>query len=188
MATLPITQPTGGTPTTKDFMSLQTLWSAILNRFISQPDGYIGEVRQAFLTESQFQQQAGNGWVLCDGRTVPTSSYFKLTGKGSIPDMRGTSPRMKDNAKGLNPAGDLTLGSFQPDQFQSHHHDFGGTATNTALNITSDANAYGGIAVGTTPIGTITIAAPITDGITAVRTGAETCSKSTTINFFIRIN
>lgn len=98
-----------------------TRWKAILDPVIaafsatSGTQGYIGEVRGAFLTLSQFQQQSGTGWVLCNGQTVPGSSYAILTGALSVPDMRATVLRMKDNGRGLDPAGDLPLGSYEVD-------------------------------------------------------------------------
>ena len=43
----------------------------------------IGSVQQSFLTESQFQQQMGSGWVLCDGSTAPANSRYIQLNLGS---------------------------------------------------------------------------------------------------------
>jgi hypothetical protein len=130
----------------------------------------IGETKSAFLTESQFQAQAGLNWVLCDGRDVTGSAFATLFGSNLLPDMRGTVPRMKDNGKGLDPHGDQALGTYQPDQFASHNH--GVPNVNNTNPGTSAAFASG-------RIGTIQ---------SDYAGGTETNAKSTVMNFFIRIN
>lgn len=45
----------------------------------------VGEIKQATITEAQFQSQAGQGWVSCDGRSIVGSSLNKLTGQLTAP-------------------------------------------------------------------------------------------------------
>lgn len=47
----------------------------------------IGEIKLANLTEDQFQQQAGPGWILCDGRSIIKTSLNKLTGQLVAPSL-----------------------------------------------------------------------------------------------------
>jgi hypothetical protein len=164
--------------------------------------GLVGEVKAAFLTEKQFQAQAGTGWVLCDGRNVKSSSYYVLTGNVTIPDMRATVPRMKDNGRGLDPHGDLALGTYEADQFASHAHGVTDPGHTHSFNITGNtpeptitldgaANTgnYARLANGGAgSYGYLSIN-PATTGITIQDTGgSETNGKSTIINYFMRIN
>lgn len=82
----------------------------------------IGQEITAYLTESQFQDQAGTNWVLADGRNITGSAFAKLFGSNTLPDRRGTVSRMMDNGAGIDPAGDLPLGTYQADEFESHTH------------------------------------------------------------------
>lgn len=139
----------------------------------------VGEVKSAFLTETQIQAQLGAGWILCDGRAVPGSQYETLTGSSSIPDMRGVVPRGKDNGAGLNPDGDLALGTYQADAFNAHTHGPG--------NVYNDGQLVGAGAT-TRNMLSLTPAAANQNMIIGTAGGNETRGKSTTINFFIRIN
>jgi hypothetical protein len=139
------------------------------------PSTAIGEVKSAFLTESQFQSQMGTNWVLCDGRSVTGSAFAALFGSSTLPDMRATVPRMKDNGANLNPDGDLPLGSYESDAYQSHTH----------IQTRTTATSGGSGLVGTSSSGSGNAA---TSNVTEASGGNETRAKSTTINFFIRIN
>lgn len=204
MAQLPLVQQ-------KD-SALNTLiqkWKSILDPVIASTGGsagaIIGEVKSAFLTEDQFQAQAGAAWVLCDGRNVKGSAYEQITKQSNIPDMRSTSPRCKDNGKGLGP--ELALGSYQPDHFASHSH--GGTTGNdspdhahvppTGPHFVTASPGSGGVFSSTVPAGSDVNAVNgngSTGGATvrhqhsvaADGSGTETLGKSTTLNFFVRIN
>lgn len=131
----------------------------------------IGETKSAFLTESQFQSQAGLNWVLCDGRDVTGSTFATLFGSNNIPDMRATVPRMKDNGKGIDSYGDVALGTYEPDQFASHGHN--STLFGTGAPGTQYVGGTGGV---------------VGSAVTGAAGGGETNAKSTVINFFIRIN
>lgn len=78
----------------------------------------IGAIQSALLTEAQFQAQFGSGWILADGRSVLGSKYETITGRSSIPDLRGVVLRGKNNGRndgGQNPdlvvTGTITSGS-----------------------------------------------------------------------------
>ena len=88
------------------------------------PTAYYPQVEMAFCTEAQFQAVKGTNWVLIDGRNVAGSAYAKFTIYNTIPDMRATVPRMKDNGAGLDQNGDLPLGTYEGDTIQNHTHDY----------------------------------------------------------------
>lgn len=131
----------------------------------------VGSVIHSMLTEAQFQAQSGSGWVLADGRNVSGSVYATITGASTIPDMRSAFLRGKDNAKGLNPDGDLALGTYSADKLASHTHSY-----NTFWSPGGGSlGASGGGISGQS----------FTTGATG---GNETAPKSITVNIFIRIN
>ena len=45
----------------------------------------IGEIKLADLSESQFQAQAGNNWLLCNGQTCSATAYASKTGNSTVP-------------------------------------------------------------------------------------------------------
>jgi hypothetical protein len=151
----------------------------------------VGATMSAFLTEAQFQSQMGTGWVLCDGRTVSGSSYATITGNTAVPDVRSTVLRGKDNGRGLNPDGDLPLGTYQPDAFYSHNHvDYGHTHVQTITNNSGGAVFSGSLTPtfsGTATLGPVNSTEPASANI-AYNGGDETRGKSVTVNIFIRIN
>ena len=103
-------------------MALDFTGQVMDNIILSKIDAPLGTYRQSDLTLAQFQANAIGVWVLANGGSCSGSAYEALTGKSNVPDMRATVPRMKDNARGLNPDGDLTLGAYQADNFGSHTH------------------------------------------------------------------
>lgn len=137
----------------------------------------IGTVKHSMLTESQFQSQAGTGWVLCDGRSVTGSIYAILTGSSSIPDATGRFLRGKG---ANNPDGSLALGTYSADKVTAHDHS-GPTGTG---NYGSSLNY-----VATGPTDRSSNLTP--DGFSSrvyPYGGNETAPKSITVNIFIRIN
>lgn len=82
----------------------------------------VGSVKMAMLTEAQIQAQVGETWVLADGRNVTGSDYATLFASTTIPDMRGTFTRMKDNGAGLDETGDPALASYEEDNVPYHTH------------------------------------------------------------------
>jgi len=88
----------------------------------------IGDVKQSFLTEAEFQAEHDDTWVLCDGRDVIGSDYAILkegdaVTSHNIPDARGQFLRGLDTTEGVDPDfATRTLGSSQADEFKSHAH------------------------------------------------------------------
>jgi len=191
------------------WVSNGSVWKKQLQKEDQFLDFPLGCVQPSFLTELQFQIEmatlkgvvnpSGNpdtSWILCDGRSINPSDYFTLTAKTNAPDMRGTVPRMKDHARGLNPDGDLALGLYQGDLTASHNH---GERTGSSVNDSPSAESWtrsatGGVG-GSSPTraavfgGNTDSALDIYQRIyTDLSGGNETRAKSTTINYFIKIN
>ena len=82
----------------------------------------VGSIESSFLTEAQYQAIRGTGFVLADGRNVAGSTYSIITGETTIPDLRGVMIRGKDHGRGLNPDGDLALGTYQDAIVREHNH------------------------------------------------------------------
>jgi hypothetical protein len=62
----------------------------------------IGSVQQSFLTEAEFQKHMGSNWVLCDGRSVPGSSWERFGYGSKVPNCAGRFLRTAgDNAAPL---------------------------------------------------------------------------------------
>ncbi len=135
----------------------------------------IGESKSAYLTEAQFQSQSGTNWVLQDGRSCIGTAYETLTGNKNVPNACGRTLRMADNSQGVNPDGNLALGSNQSDAFASHTHDLEATGLTGQI-------AAGSFSV----VQSSETLKP--SGLIGATGGNETRMKNTTINFFIRIN
>jgi hypothetical protein len=75
----------------------------------------VGSIIQSMLTLAQFQSIVGTSWVLADGGSCSGSVYESITGNSTVPDARSVVLRGKDNGRGLNPAGDVALGTYQAD-------------------------------------------------------------------------
>ena len=78
----------------------------------------VGSIQQSILTEPQWTAALGteaSRWVLADGRSVAGSKYATVTGKSTIPDLRGAYMRMA-GANGTKANWDGgTLGTYQED-------------------------------------------------------------------------
>ena len=74
---------------------IKELQSAIVE--IRSSQFTIGSVQQSLLSEAQFQEQMGTGWVLCDGRDVSGSSFQTLGYGSKVPDCRGRFLRILGN-------------------------------------------------------------------------------------------
>lgn len=139
----------------------------------------VGTIIHSMLTTTQFASEYGTNWVLADGRSVTGTLYASVTGNSTIPDMRGAFLRAKGST--YNPDGDLTIGTYTADKFNSHDHP-GAELSSTGGAITGytdnwdgykshpNSHAVGGN-VGVAPQG-----------------GNETAPRSITVNVFIRIN
>lgn len=148
----------------------------------------IGEVKYAYLTEVQFQQTYGLGWILIDGRDVTGSRYAALYGP-RIPDQRGCVPRMKDNGRGLDPHGDLALGTYEADQYGSHTHtDSGHSHGEQGTRGNFNLSTPGPFEMIDPTLTTVTQNTAIASANISTNGGSETNAKSSIINAFIRIN
>lgn len=152
----------------------------------------VGTVTASMLTQAQFQAQTSTNWILADGRSVTGTVYATLTGNSTVPDLRGVALRGKNNGRvdgDQNPDGDLTLGTFQGDQYVSHTHSDAGHAHTTWFptdpnHTLSSGGGTTGILQGTTG-STSTAAAAANIQLSG---GNETRMKNVTVNYFIRIN
>lgn len=156
----------------------------------------VGTVIASMLSEAIFQSQVGSSgilgtnWVLADGRNVAGSSYQTLTGNATLPDMRDKYLRGKNNGliPPLNPAGDLSLGTYQADAIASHIHQFNSFTlintdpSNTGDIVKDDGSEFLRSQTGSSSITFNTITNPPTTADTEVR------PRTIIINYFIRIN
>jgi hypothetical protein len=141
------------------------------------PGGMIGEIRYSLLTQEQFQEIYGPEWILLNGSSITTTDLHRNFGWSNVPDARGLFLRAKQNGRFDNlgnPDGDLTLGTYQRDAFESHAH--------THATVQLPSSNTGAIAKGTG----ITIT---NNDRTTAHTGAnETRPRSITVNVFIKVS
>lgn len=172
------------------------------SRKVTQDQGnHIGDIVESMLTEPQFQELRGTGWVLFDDRDVTGSKYAELTGFTTLADARGIGRRAKNNGRSdgnENPDGDLPLGTYQADAFQKHQHPLW-TQTASAPGDSGDrmdANAgLHAINATRTSAYSINVAGKnVYEGYAeeggggTPKTASETRSKNITVNVFIKIN
>lgn len=149
-----------------------------------QDNGSVGDIIQSMLTEEQFIEENGAGWVLADGRAVSGTKYATLIG-ANIPDLRGQFLRGKDygrhaiDGKG-NPDGDLGLGQDQGHAFGSHAHsnDYYYADTSSTPKVDGLFANFGGDA----RYGHVGVRNSGTNG------GDETRPRNVTVNIFIKID
>lgn len=156
--------------------SATSQWNAAGNNTI-QDTGKVGQIVSAMLSEAQFRAVHGTNWILSDGRSVAGSNYALVTGSTTVPDLRGVALRGKNNGRSdgaQNPDGDLTLGTYQGDNFASHTHTAGYNGNGTSGNQAGYASGDLGV-VGTMPP-------------TNASGGNETRMRNVTVNHFIKIN
>ncbi len=141
----------------------------------------VGSYMFSALTESQFQDYTGDGWVLADGRSCTGSEYAIKTGFTTVPDARGLFLRGKNNGRSTstgNAAGNLTLGDYQADDFKTHTHP---RSNILGTNGTHDADGGSDKYNGDPGLGTIGAAGDTVNG-------GETKPRNLTTNIFFRIN
>lgn len=152
---------------------------------VAPPLVVVGTIVHSMLTLAQYTALAGAGWVLANGASAIGSTYHAITGNTNVPDLRGVALRGKDNGRGLNPDGDLALGTYQADAFQGHKHSINHGYDGGAGSVWV-AGTGGGGRTGTVDHG---ILSPISDGTNGTpRTTSETRMKNVTVNIFIKIN
>lgn len=136
---------------------------------------HVGEIKQALLTEEQFQSLYGECWVKMSGQSVAGSDYATITGQSSLPNAEG---RFLRNSGGNA----LPLGSVQEDAFQGHHHNV--VAGNTGGNNVSRYDGGNNYAAEYPRATTI-----ISDGVNGTpRISNETRPVNLVVNMFIKIN
>lgn len=148
----------------------------------------VGSLVDSMLTPDQFQGLVGNmtTWVLADGGPCEGTTYADLTGNTNLPDLRGIFTRGKNNGATTsqnNPAGDLPLGSYNPDTLGSHDHvGLFDQGTNSRWGNQLFSTGQTLAILGTQPEGVSS------DFYTGNTGAAETTPKYVTVNKFIRIN
>jgi hypothetical protein len=163
-----------------------TISSGAVNGVANSIEGGVGDIKSAHMTEVEFVNANGPGWILADGRNVAGSAWATANSATNIPDARGMVLRGKNNGRAdgnQNPAGDKVLGEFEGDQMQGHVH---------GTNIHDDAVGGSGRSFGQMQFDNpnqIFTTVPINDGTNGnPRTGPETRMKNITVNYFIKVN
>lgn len=146
----------------------------------------LGSVEMSMLTELQFQSVRNAGWVLCDGRDITGSALHTLTGQAIAADSRGRFARGKDHGRGLDPNGNLPIGTQRPDTQLAHaHFPANLVSPDAASSGTSFIVAQSGSDIG----GLFPTESSSAISISLSPTGAaESRPTNVTVNFFIRIN
>lgn len=140
----------------------------------------VGTIIHSMLTTTQFASEYGTNWVLADGRSVTGTLYASVTGNSTIPDMRGAFLRAKGST--YNPDGDLAVGTYTADKFNSHDHpgvELTGSVSGTPTGYSANWVGY------KSQINTQVTGSNVT---VAAQGGNETAPRSVTVNVFIRIN
>jgi hypothetical protein len=146
--------------------------SSISNIFLP-----VGSIIHSMLTLSQFQAILGTDWAMFDGSSCAGSLLESVTGISILPDARGCALRGKDNGRGLNPDGDLALGTYQADQVISHSHP-----------IYTYVAGPGTIIESLQAVSMISTSAVSSTSYETAFGGNETRMKNITVNIFIKIN
>lgn len=149
-----------------------------LRKIKAIPSYLLGEVRPSLLGTADFISQAGSGWVLSNGQDVSGTPYSALTGKNTVPDMRGQFIRGKNNGRSdgyEDPEGERVLGEYQDDIFETHVHDYSDVGV-SQTGLTSGATDF------SNPTETVKQTASDSDG-----GGSETRPKNIAVNFFIYV-
>lgn len=178
--------------------SLLQKMGAVVNFLIDNSTFQVGDVVQSVLDEATFQSLRDTNWVLCDGRSVVGTDYQSITLNSNIPDLRGKFPRMKDNGAGIDPAGDLPIGTYQVDQIGQHRHPLGASAqllserspfsgSNGYIVGADSSNVSGNYNNSTADFGAA-IDQNLFNGYTEFAGFAENRPKAVIFNYFIKIN
>lgn len=84
--------------------------------------GPVGTILTTMLSESDFQDLAGENWVLCDGQSCIASEYETVSGNSAVPDLRGRFQRMADHSSARIPDGTGLVGATYADAYAAHTH------------------------------------------------------------------
>jgi len=149
----------------------------------------VGEIVASLLDSDTFlskHNKDGQIWMLAENKEVPVGTAYRKylddnfpDKNGMCPDLRGVFLRGKnyDRDKEMgNEDGDLPLGKYQEDMFESHTHQYKDWYANRIAGIHSgrrDVNPGHNDDI---------------DRTTSPKGGNETRPRSVTVNYFIRIN
>lgn len=149
----------------------------------------VGTIIASMLNQTQFNAQVpGGNWKLADGSSSAGTIYQSVTGFSTLPDLRSVFLRGKDNGRGLNPNGDLALGTFTSDTLASHTHSVNDPGHSHAFDAFRTSGAGAPAQAFPSSGGTFSTNT-VTTGISLNSTGsAETAPKTVTINYFIRVD
>lgn len=157
---------------------------AIINKALSDFENLpVGSIEFSVLDEATFQAVRTDGWVLMDGRDISGSALSALTGIVILPDVRGRFLRGKDHGRGIDPNGDVPVGTIETEDLQTHGHainitNIDGLTSNGALEnfFTPDENNVALVGINSAL------------QVSVSPTGVESRPRNVTVNFFIRIN
>lgn len=140
----------------------------------SKDEGRVGDIKHSRLTEEQFIEQNGAGWILYDGSDITGTKLASIISLSVLEDARGQFLRAKNNSRSdgnENPDGDVALGTWQADELGNHRHSISGRAgkgTSNAQPVTVSDNYT-------------------STAYTDYEGGNETRPKNLTVNIFIKV-
>lgn len=125
-------------------ISLAAGSNVLLNTLLEKPKDVlpIGAIFFGSLTAANVTAETDGGeWVAADGTSVSGSDWAVLTGRTTLPDIRGRFIRAKDNAAG-NATVDSALDSYTADSLKTHLHDMSHGHANTFSATTSSEGGH----------------------------------------------
>ena len=164
----------------------------------------VGSIQQSILTEPQWTAALGteaSKWALVDGRDVSGSKYATLTGRSTIPDLRGAFMRMA-GVNSTNTRGDGgRLGTYQEDLTARPKTALTGNTSNGGahdhglgtINLVKTSGGSHNLEPGSggAPEGSASFRTDGAHAHTVTINGggdAETRPKTYSVNYFIKIN
>lgn len=156
-----------------------------LSKVTSSP-APVGTVISSVVTIAQFQAQYGNfsaqaTWILADGRDVAGSEYAKVTGRTTVPDLRGTF--LRGSATNANGWVGGSINTYVEDSTRLPRTDFTVTSRDPIRN-NGNSRGIAGAAYGSGE-------AYLFPGLNTNRVDggdAETRPKHYVVNYYIKIN
>lgn len=195
-----------------EITSLQANSSAIqlVDYYLSPEDLGIGEIKQAVMSLTEWQDLHGTGWVLCDGTTYTNSVYHRVTGSAIIPDFMTSGKFMRSaltdvvggsaGQVGSSEADATAINGLSVNNGGSHNHTgstgLAGQHSHTYTNSGVGANAASGSSYSAQIAADNT--STVADHVHAIPTQAdhghglsgdlETKPTNINVNYFIKIN
>lgn len=162
----------------------------------------VGDIKTSVLTQADFMTVTGGGWALADGASSLGTDYFALTGKATLPDLRGTFLRGENAGRSdswADPAGAKIIGSNHFDGTRAPRNVDPLPTTDDRQGIRFGTGSGSGPFVvgnvGTTlsPLGAIDYtSAEAPHGHTVQKTGGgwddDTTPYHTVVNYYIKVN